>query len=296
MAPSRGTLATILGMVAGSFCALVTDPVMLSAKPVNEVPVLLLPPLRAPAGALDARMPLLSNRPIDAPGWEVHGWEDCPLTSARSGCHICVGSPLQMDDVEARMIQIGYQKSSDLAVPRCTPAAPAPPAQSAAPAAQPAAPMPSPQPAPSQPVPKAEMPAVVESLPMTTKPPRYVLNAGKDGLPISDGKRPSWLLKEDELILDARKVAYGGILIVQPVLMDAGGSWGQNKASRPRWLRAILATNRHHARLHGHCIILRWQPTQPQLTKWQRRQCGKTDEKSCTRQNERENFNWEKHL
>ena len=60
------------------------------------------------------------------------------------------------------MIQIGYQKSSDLAVPRCTPAAPAPPAQSAAPAAQPAAPMPSPQPAPSQPVPKAEMPAVVE--------------------------------------------------------------------------------------------------------------------------------------
>lgn len=38
--------------------------------------MLLLPPLRAPAGALDARMPLLSNRPIDAPGWEVHGWED----------------------------------------------------------------------------------------------------------------------------------------------------------------------------------------------------------------------------
>ncbi|CAK9016132.1 unnamed protein product [Durusdinium trenchii] len=62
------------------------------------------------------------------------------------------------------------------------------------------------------------------------------------------------------------------------------------------WLRAILATNRHHARLHGHCIILRWQPTQPQLTKWQKRRCGKTDEKSCTRQNERENFNWEKHL
>eukprot|EP00913_Durusdinium_trenchii_P007244 g6808.t1 len=87
------------------------------------------------------------------------------------------------------------------------------------------------------------------------------------------------MMEKDELILDARKVAYGGILIVQPVLMDAGGSWGQNKASRPRWLRAILATNRHHARLHGHCIILRWQPTQPQLTKWQRRQCGKTDEK-----------------
>ena len=38
----------------------------------------------------------------------------------------------------------------------------------------------------------------------TTKPPAYVLNAGKDGLPIAEGKRPSWLVKEDELIIDAR--------------------------------------------------------------------------------------------
>lgn len=38
----------------------------------------------------------------------------------------------------------------------------------------------------------------------TTKPPPYVLNAGKDGLPIAEGKRPSWLVKEDELIIDAR--------------------------------------------------------------------------------------------
>eukprot|EP00434_Breviolum_minutum_P019245 symbB.v1.2.016961.t1/scaffold1308.1/size125923/7 len=131
----------------------------------------------------------------------------------------------------------------------------------------------------------------------TTKPPPYVLNAGKDGLPIAEGKRPSWLVKEDELSIDARKPpGHGGILIVQPVLMDATSTWGHSKAARPRWLRAILATNRNHARIHGHCVILRWQPTQPQLTKWQRRGCGKMDEKTCTRNNERENFNWEKHL
>ena len=47
----------------------------------------------------------------------------------------------------------------------------------------------------------------------------------------------------------ARKVAYGGILIVQPVLMDAGGSWGQNKASRPRQLsmQLGLASGSTHA-------------------------------------------------
>ena len=48
------------------------------------------------------------------------------------------------------------------------------------------------------------MPGTSGTTKLTTKPPAYVLNAGKDGLPIADGKRPSWLVKEDELIIDAR--------------------------------------------------------------------------------------------
>ncbi|CAE8666956.1 unnamed protein product [Polarella glacialis] len=125
----------------------------------------------------------------------------------------------------------------------------------------------------------------------------YVLHADKNGLPISNDPRPSWLIKADELVLDARKQASGGILMIQPVLMDASGDWGKKKQDRPRWLRAILATNRNHARLWGHAMIIRWQPTMPQLTGWQKAQCGrKTTEKVCTKNNERENFNWEKHL
>eukprot|EP00439_Symbiodinium_sp_Y106_P076240 s30_g15.t1 len=112
------------------------------------------------------------------------------------------------------------------------------------------------------------------------------LRRKRTGLPIADGPRPSWLVKEDELVIDARSPQFGGMLIIQPVLMDADGGWGKPKASRPRWLRSILATNRFHARQHGHAVVLRWQPTHPQLTKWQRR----------TKNNERENFNWEKHL
>lgn len=64
-----------------------------------------------------------------------------------------------------------------------------------------------------------------------------MLNAGKDGLPIT--ARPAWLIKEDELIIDARKEQFGGILILQPVLMDATGGWGQLKASRPRRLQQV---------------------------------------------------------
>jgi len=52
------------------------------------------------------------------------------------------------------------------------------------------------------------MPGPTTKKPSTTKPPAYVLNAGKDGLPIADGKRPSWLVKEDELIIDARPEKY----------------------------------------------------------------------------------------
>mmetsp|Transcript_3752 Transcript_3752/g.7757 ORF Transcript_3752/g.7757 Transcript_3752/m.7757 type:complete len:271 (+) Transcript_3752:2-814(+) len=79
------------------------------------------------------------------------------------------------------------------------------------------------------------------------------------------------------------------------VLMDSTSIWGR-KSSRPPWLRAILATNREHARRHGHAMILRASPSQPQLTRWQWRNCGMKDVAKCVRENERENFNWEKHL
>eukprot|EP00440_Ansanella_granifera_P008422 gb/GFBE01009124.1/.p1 GENE.gb/GFBE01009124.1/~~gb/GFBE01009124.1/.p1 ORF type:complete len:363 (+),score=99.54 gb/GFBE01009124.1/:1-1089(+) len=120
----------------------------------------------------------------------------------------------------------------------------------------------------------------------------------KDGLPIDQGPRPSWLLKQDELIIDARKEKHGGMLILQPVLADAGGYWGQEKENRPRWLRSILATNRNHARKHGHAMIMRWKPTEPQVTTWQKADCNKKSrsDSDCVKDWERENFNWEKHL
>ncbi|CAE7365376.1 unnamed protein product [Symbiodinium natans] len=124
--------------------------------------------------------------------------------------------------------------------------------------------------------------------------PDYLLNAGSEGLPQAAGPRPSWLVREDLLVVDARPQAHGGMLILQPVFMEAGPLWGTASA-RPRWLRAILATNRHHARLHGLCLVIRWLPSKPQLQPWQQRQCGALSEKECTKRFERENFNWEKH-
>ena len=59
----------------------------------------------------------------------------------------------------------------------------------------------------------------------------------------------SCFCRRDELVIDARPQQHGGMLIMQLVLMDAGGYWGKMGSSdRPRWLRSILATNRHHAR------------------------------------------------
>eukprot|EP00439_Symbiodinium_sp_Y106_P059470 s1542_g8.t1 len=99
--------------------------------------------------------------------------------------------------------------------------------------------------------------------------PDYLLNAGSEGLPKAEGPRPSWLLKEDLLVVDARREAHGGMLIVQPVFMEAGPLWGASSApARPRWLRAILATNRHHARKHGLCLVIRWLPSKPQLQEY----------------------------
>mmetsp|Transcript_48752 Transcript_48752/g.110427 ORF Transcript_48752/g.110427 Transcript_48752/m.110427 type:complete len:651 (-) Transcript_48752:200-2152(-) len=119
------------------------------------------------------------------------------------------------------------------------------------------------------------------------------------GLPVTDGPRPAWLAREDALVVDARPESQGGILILQAVLTDVNSLWGAKRSTvndRPEWLRAILATNRAHAIEHGHVMVLRAQPTQPQLTKWMVRACGDHSTSYCVRQNERENFNWEKHL
>merc|ERR1719379_929525 len=45
-------------------------------------------------------------------------------------------------------------------------------------------------------------------------------------------------------------------------------------------------------------MVLRWDPTQPQLTSWQNRSCKekKYSNLKCHDDNERENVNWEKHL
>lgn len=118
------------------------------------------------------------------------------------------------------------------------------------------------------------------------------------GLPVAEGPRPGWLVKEDGLVVDGRKKKSGGILILQAVLMDQYSEWGKTAGKRPRWLRSILATNRERARQFGHAMVLRWAPSKKQLTKWQLAACkanGKSKLK-CLKENERENFNWEKHL
>lgn len=118
---------------------------------------------------------------------------------------------------------------------------------------------------------------------------------GNIGLPLA-GHRPGWLARRDELVVDARSSTTGGMLILQLVLMDAGGYWGSVETrERPRWLRAILATNRHHARVHGHAMVLRWKQTLP-LTEWQEQMCHKSgkDREECLKSWERENFCWEK--
>merc|ERR1712232_1538225 len=51
-----------------------------------------------------------------------------------------------------------------------------------------------------------------------------------------------------------------------------------------------------HIRKWGHAMVLRWKPSTPQLTPWIIKNCGSKSEEQCERENERENFNWEKHL
>jgi len=123
--------------------------------------------------------------------------------------------------------------------------------------------------------------------------------AGATGLNIDFGVKPSWLKKEDGLVVDSRwnQGQGGGTLLAQTVLSNKGGDWGEEE-NRSRWLRAILATNKAHIKHHNHAMILRWQATQPQLTPWQLEACTKANKNTeeCGMEYERENFNWEKHL
>ncbi|CAE7358973.1 Nmral1 [Symbiodinium natans] len=121
------------------------------------------------------------------------------------------------------------------------------------------------------------------------------------GLPIAPGPRPQWLARKDALVIDARPEEHGGIVILQAVLSDSHSTWGNSKDAqrledRPDWLRAILATNRAHAKKHGHAMVLRAHPTEPQLTDWMIKDCGKKSLRVCAKVNERETYNWEKHL
>ncbi|CAE7739069.1 Nmral1, partial [Symbiodinium sp. CCMP2592] len=102
-------------------------------------------------------------------------------------------------------------------------------------------------------------------------------------------------------VIDARPEEHGGIVILQAVLSDSHATWGNSKDAqrledRPDWLRAILATNRAHAKTHGHAMVLRAHPTEPQLTDWMISDCGKKSLRVCAKVNERETYNWEKHL
>ena len=115
------------------------------------------------------------------------------------------------------------------------------------------------------------------------------------GLPVASN-RPGWLARRDELVVDARVKQRGGMLILQLVLNDAYGYWGsEGSTARPRWLRAILATNRKHAMQHGHAMVLRWKRTLP-LTEWQEEMCSQKGQsrEECAKSWERENFCWEK--
>lgn len=121
------------------------------------------------------------------------------------------------------------------------------------------------------------------------------------GLPIDGDMRPKWLQRQDELVLDARPQPFGGIIILQAVLTDSRSTWGNKKdnrklENRPDWLRAILATNRAHAKKHGHVMVIRASPTEPQLPDWMIKECGKKSLQACLKMNERETYNWEKHI
>ncbi|CAK0910289.1 unnamed protein product, partial [Prorocentrum cordatum] len=91
--------------------------------------------------------------------------------------------------------------------------------------------------------------------------------ANSQGLPISPDPAPSWLTKADDLVVDLPKSTTGGrkMLLAQTVLMNKNNVWGDasagDRVTRPRWLRACLASNRVHTATHGHAHILRTRET-----------------------------------
>lgn len=132
-----------------------------------------------------------------------------------------------------------------------------------------------------------------------------VLSAGQiwfSSLPLNAGLQPSWIRRADALVIDERKKAVdkapsGGMLLATVVSVDSHGQWG-NAGVRPPWLRSMLAANLAHVQAHGHAWVIRWQPTQPQLTTWQKQACDTTriDDGDCTRRHESDNLGWEKGL
>merc|ERR1719282_864098 len=89
------------------------------------------------------------------------------------------------------------------------------------------------------------------------------------GLPMAPEPQPGWVTKADVVVVDAhangKEHRNGGILFVQTVLMNKNDVWGEGKTGkvqRPRWLRAILATNKAHIASYGHSMLIRWDPVE----------------------------------
>jgi len=125
--------------------------------------------------------------------------------------------------------------------------------------------------------------------------------ANSQGLPISPDPAPSWLTKADDLVVDLPKSTTGGrkMLLAQTVLMNKNNVWGDasagDRVTRPRWLRACLASNRVHTATHGHAHILRTRETLEIPQREQAKCAKKSDEAKCLRSAAHETFNWEKH-
>jgi len=115
------------------------------------------------------------------------------------------------------------------------------------------------------------------------------------GLQAAPGPSPSWLLQYDRLMAESGETQ-GGILLLQPVLLDRRRGFGDDKKKlrRPRWLRAILSTNQKHIRKFGHTMVVRYIPSL-QISEKELLTCKRAlNEDACLARAEREHFNWEK--
>lgn len=106
---------------------------------------------------------------------------------------------------------------------------------------------------------------------------------------------PDWLVVGDVLAVAPSNSKF---VILSVMLIDGKSEWGRRFKKRPRWLRACISMIQHHARQHGHGLVLRWRPRNPDIvTFWQKKQCLEhdMDSKACERKWEHQNFQWEKH-